>query len=697
MKNTTKVETQVGGKTLSFETGLLAQQANGAATAQLGDTVVFAAVTATKKPREGIDFFPLQIEYREKFYSAGRFPGGYFKREARPSEREILIMRVTDRPIRPLFPAGYHNDVQINAMVMSADGIHETDTLTMNLASTILTISEIPFQGPLGAVRMGRVNGEFVVEPTVQQMAESDLDLIYAGTREKTMMIEGEASEIKDEDLIAAMKLAHEAIVPIIDSQLKLRSDMGLPEKVYTAPEKDTALYDKAVEIGGDEMRAALTIAGKLERQDKLHEIRESLKTRLLEAFPDMEDETYFHLFDDLEIDMVRSNVLDHNRRIDGRELEQMRPLDADTGVLPLTHGSAMFSRGETQNIATVTLGTARDVQSMDAIVGGPTEKNFILHYNFPPYSVGEAGRLGMTSRREIGHGNLAERSLAKVMPKDYPYSVRVVSEIMSSNGSTSMASVCGGCLALMDAGVPITRPVAGISAGLFTRGDEDKAILDILGSEDHCGDMDFKVCGTTEGITGFQVDMKINGMTWAQVEKAFEVTKKGREEILAYMGTVLAAPRDDLAENAPRFEVLMIDPEKIGAVIGPGGKVIRGMTEEFGVQIDIDDTGKVSVFGLDKQSIEGALNHIHGLTAEAEVDVVYDGLVKATKDFGAFVEILPGIEGLVHISELENRRVEKVEDVLNVGDRVKVKCIGIDDRGKVKLSRKECLTDEDA
>jgi len=696
MNGATSVETTIGGKTIKFETGLLAKQAAGAATIQIGDSIVFAAVTTTKEPRAGVDFLPLQIEYREKFYASGKFPGGYFKREARPSEREILTMRVTDRPLRPLFKAGFYNDVQINAMVMSADREHETDMQCVNLASCVLTLSEIPFMGPVGAVRIGRINGELIIEPTVSQIAESDMDLVYVGTKDKTMMIEGEAEEIPEADMIAAMKVAHEAIQPIIEAQLELRRKMGLPDKVVEEDAKNTAWTEKAKELIGEELGQALTIPGKLERSSKVHELKDQLEAPLREAFPEMEDNDFFLLFDDLEIELVRNNVLQHKKRIDGRAFDELRPLAGEVGVLPRVHGSAMFARGETQTIATLTLGTKDDAQSMDSIVGGPTSKPFILHYNFPPYSVGEAGRLGATSRREIGHGNLAERSLSKVAPADYPYAIRIVSEIMGSNGSTSMASVCGGTLAMMDAGIPISKPVAGISVGLFTAENQSELVLDILGTEDHCGDMDFKVCGTRDGITGFQVDMKIHGLDWDQVEGAFSLAYTGRQQILDFMDSVMPAPRAEMSPYAPRMEVMTIDTEKIGAVIGPGGKMIRGITERCGVEISIEDDGTVTIYGTEKESVEAAMAEVNGLTAEAERGKIYNGVVTGVKDFGAFVEILPGIDGLVHISELEHGRVEKVEDVLNMGDEVQVKCLDIDDRGKVKLSRKALLEREE-
>ena len=694
MNKTTKVEADIAGKNIRFETGLLAQQAAGSVTLQLGDTVVFSAVT-TGKPREGIDFFPLQVEYREKAYAAGRFPGGYFKRESRPSEKEILVARMTDRPIRALFPDGYRNEVQINNSMLCADGENESDILCINAASAALTLSEIPFMGPIGAVRVGRVDGQFVVNPTHTQIATSDLNLIYVGTRDMMMMIEGSAQEVSEKDMIAAMKVAHESVVKLVDAQIQLRKALGLPDKVI-ADLPQPELLPKAREIAGAELTEALLIGGKLERQNKVTEIKESLKAKLVEQDPELDDKKFGSVFDALEIETVRKNVLEKGKRIGGRGFDELRPLAGQVGLLPRTHGSALFNRGETQALATITLGTMSDVQSMDALAGGPDEKSFMLHYNFPPYSVGEVGRLGAVGRREIGHGSLAERSLLPIMPKDYPYTVRVVSEIMGSNGSSSMASICAGTLALMDAGIPIVKPVAGISIGLFTGKDKAILVTDILGAEDHCGDMDFKVAGTRDGITGFQVDLKIRGLSWELVEGAFEQAKVARAKILDFMSTVLPAPRADLSEFAPRITVLKINPEKIGALIGPGGKNIRRITDTLGVQIDIEDDGSVHVFSTDKKAMEAAVYEVSLITAVPEPGKLYRGTVTGIKEFGAFVEILPGQDGLVHISELADFRVNRVEDVCKVGDQMWVKCINVEDNGKIRLSRKAALAEKD-
>ena len=696
MDNATSVTVTVGGKTLTLEAGLLAQQAAGAVLVRLGDTVLFSAVTCESEPREGIDYFPLQVEYREKFYAAGRFPGGFFKREARPSEKEILTSRLTDRPIRPLFPKTYQNDVQINTMLLSADGKFDSDMLSIVAASTALTLSEIPFLGPLGGVRVASVDGTFIINPTHEERASSGLELVYAGTRDHTMMIEGGAKQIQESDLIAAMKAAQEAIVPIIDAQLELRAKLGLPDKVVEEPQVDTTLIDAGRELGGETLSEILLIPGKLERQEKVHGALNVLKEKLVEKFPEMTDEEFRSMGDELEVELVRRNVLEKGKRIDGRGFKEIRPLSGQVDVLPRTHGSAIFQRGETQGLSIVTLGTKSDTQNQDAITGGEKKKRFMLHYNFPPYSVGEVGRLGNTGRREIGHGALAERSLFEVIPEDYPYTIRLVSEIMGSNGSTSMASVCSGTMALMDAGVPIVRPVAGISIGLYTGDGRAELVSDILGAEDHCGDMDFKVAGTAKGVTSFQVDLKIPGLSWELVEAAFAQAREARFEILEAMEKVIPAPREEMSPYAPRIEMISIDPEKIGELIGPGGKNIRRVTEMSGAQIDVDEDGTVSIFALNSESLAQAVHEVELITAEAKEGEIYNGTVTGVKEFGAFVEILPGKDGLVHISELADFRVNKVEDVCNVGDPMWVKCIGIDDRGRIKLSRKEAMHERD-
>ncbi|HRR35177.1 MAG TPA: polyribonucleotide nucleotidyltransferase, partial [Kiritimatiellia bacterium] len=644
--------------------------------------------------------FPLQVEYREKYYAAGRFPGGYFKREARPSEKEILTARITDRPIRPLFPDGYRNDVQINNMVLSADGENDTDVLSVNAASAALHISEIPFMGPIGCVRVGRINGEFVINPTHTQRKESDLDLVYAGTRERFLMMEGGAAEIAEEDFLAAMKAGHAEVVKIIDAQIELRRMLGKPDKVIKDEAPDAEKMAFLYAEGADALRKALLISDKLERQNAVKAIKEELEAKAIEKWPEeVTAASFVTLFDTMEIDLVRRNVLEDGKRIDGRAQDEIRKLYAQVGVLPRAHGSAIFERGETSALGSVTLGTKKDAQELDAITGGDTSKSFMLHYNFPPYCVGEVGRLGSTGRREIGHGALAERSLAQVVPQDYPYSIRVVSDIMGSNGSSSMASICVGSLAMMDAGIPIKAPVAGVSVGLFTSPDESQKILvtDILGTEDHCGDMDFKVAGTRKGITGFQVDLKLRGLTWDVVEAALARAKQGRLQILDFMSTILPEPRAELSAHAPRITVMTIPVDKIGALIGPGGSNIRRVCEISGAQIDIEDDGSVSIFANNAESLAIAQNEVSALTAEAQEGKIYEGTVTGIKEFGCFVEIMPGKDGLCHISELADRRIGSVEDVCKVGDKMMVKCIGIDDRGRIKLSRREAMRDLDA
>ena len=688
MENTKQFKVDIAGTDLVIETGLLAQQAAGAVTVSYGDTTVFTAVTNTDTPREGIDFFPLQCEYREKFYASGKFPGGFFKREARPSSKEILTARMCDRPIRPLFPDGYYNDVQVNSMLIQSDGTREADFLAVNAASAALHISEIPFMGPIGCVRIGRIDGQWIINPTHEQKEKSDIDLLYAGLRGKFLMMEGSAREISDEDFVAALKRAHEEVEKIIDLQIEMRRALGKPDKdIHDVPQPQDKMDFIRAE-GGEALAAALLIKGKLERQGKVSAIKEDLLKKVSEKW--------------LEIETVRKNVLVHGKRIDGRAQHEIRPLAAQVGVLPRVHGSAIFSRGETQSFATVTLGTKKDAQELDSATGGPTSKRFMLHYNFPPYCTGEVGRLGSTGRREIGHGALAERSIAEVLPDDFPYSIRVVSEIMGSNGSSSMASICNGCLALMDAGVPLKRTVAGISIGLFTNDDQSQKVLvtDILGAEDHCGDMDFKVGGTRQGITGFQVDLKLRGLTWDLVEGAIKAAHDARLKIIDFMESVIPAPRAELNKYAPRMEVVKIPADKIGALIGKGGETIRGICETTGAQIDIEeegDFGIVSIFATSTEMMDAAKKAVEGVTAEAEPGKTYDGTVTGIKEFGAFVEILPGIDGLCHISELSDKRVPNVEAVCKVGDKMRVKCIGVDDRGRIKLSRREAMREADA
>lgn len=696
MKHTQSIQCNIHGKDITFETGFLAQQADGSVSIRLGDSVLFSAVT-TDEPREGINFFPMQVEYREKFYAAGRFPGGFFKREARPSEKEVLTARLTDRPIRPLFPEDFMKELQINNTVLSVDGENDPDILSINAASAALTISDIPFYGPLGAVRVGRVNGEFVINPTHTQLKESDLDLVYTGTRELPIMIEGSALEISEEDMVEGMKLAQEAVVKLIDAQLALRKALGLPEKELPQQEQEESeLVPRIKELAGDQIKDAMEIAGKQDRDAKVSEIKANIKEQLLAEDPELDEADYGEAFHTVEVETVRRLVLEEGKRIGGRDMHAIRDIDVQVGILPRTHGSAVFTRGETQALGVVTLGTGRDSQRIDAVSGGEDDKTFLLHYNFPPYSVGECGRLGSTSRREIGHGNLAERSILQVMPKDYPYSVRIVSEIMGSNGSSSMASACVGSLCLMDAGIPIKNPVAGISIGLFSDENRAQLVTDILGVEDHCGDMDFKVVGSRNGITGFQVDLKIGGLRWDLMAEAFQKAKEARMQILDKMEAVIEGPRAELSQYAPRYETVTIPVDKIGALIGPSGKNIKHLTETYDVEIDIEDDGSVSIFSIDAENLRLVKEEIDKLTAEAEIGKIYHGKVTGVKGFGAFVEILPGKDGLVHISELADYRVKSVEDICKVGDPMWVKCLDIDNNGKIRLSRRAAMEEMD-
>jgi polyribonucleotide nucleotidyltransferase len=607
---------------------------------------------------------------------------------------------MTDRPIRPLFAEGFYNEVQVNNALLTVDGEHESDILSINAASAALMLSELPFLGPIGAVRVGRVNGQFLLNPTHVQMKDSDIDLIYVGRRDLPVMIEGSALEVPNDDMVAAMKFGHEAVARICDAQTELREKMGLAPKTFTETLPDAEQVAKLRELAGADLEEALFTVKKLERQAKMSKVFDAAFARMQEVYGEeiMTDKLFKKLFDVVEIEIVRKGVLEKGKRMDGRAMDQLRPLVADVGILPRVHGSALFSRGETQAMAVVTLGTGRDEQDLDGLTGGDTSKRFTLHYNFPPYCVGEVRRLGGLNRREIGHGALAERSIEPMVPKDYPYSVRVVSEVMGSNGSSSMASVCAGTLALMDAGVPIQNPVAGISIGLVT-GEGHKPVLltDILGAEDHCGDMDFKVAGTRKGVTGFQVDLKLRGLEWDLVAGAFDRAEKARQQILDTMLAAIPAPREDLSPYAPRIVVVQINPEKIGALIGPGGKNIRRITETTGTQIDIDDdnSGKVSIFSNNKDNLEAALREVEALTAEAEVGKIYRATVTGIKDFGCFAEFLPGQEGLVHISELADFRVNRTDDVVKMGEEIWVKVLSVEDNGKVRLSRKAAMAEK--
>ena len=688
---------------IEISTGTLAGLASGAVTISMGETNVFVSATAAATLRPGQDFFPLTVDYREKFTAAGRFPGGYFKREGKPTEKEILTSRLCDRPLRPLFPKGFLNEVQVIGYLLSTDQVNEADVLMVNGASAAIMISDIPWNGPIGCVRLGQIDGEFVVNPTNEQMYDSTLDLIYVGSEKEMMMIEGSADQIPEDRFVEALEFAHDAIQDIIEAQKKLAELCGKAKKEFDLVKAPDDVLALCREITGNRMEDAIFADSKQERQLAVDKIKEEAATACEEKFGEDYDEDHVKMaFEVIQEEVYRENILDKGKRADGRGPADLREITCETGVLPRVHGSAIFTRGETQSLVLSTLGTSRDVQDLDGLTGGPTAKSFILHYNFPPFSVGEAGRFGFTGRREIGHGALAERSVLPVLPPEdeFPYAIRVVSEIMSSNGSTSMASVCGGSLALMDAGVPLAKHVAGISTGLVTKMDDNGNIekhvvlTDIIGAEDHFGDMDFKVCGTRDGVTGFQLDLKIQGLPFDIAKEAVKQVTEARMKILGSMEEAMPTHRTQLREHAPRIESVQIDPEKIGALIGPGGKNIRRITEVTGASIDIDEdnSGKVRIYATDTESMERALNEIELVTGEIEVGKIYRGIVRGVKDFGAFVECLPGKEGLCHISELADFRVNKTDDICKLGDEIIVKCIGIDDKGRVKLSRRAAM-----
>jgi polyribonucleotide nucleotidyltransferase len=691
---------------IQLSTGTLAGLAGGAVTISLGETNLFVSATAASSLRTGQDFFPLTVDYKEKFTAAGKFPGGYFKREGRPSEKEILTSRLCDRPLRPLFPKGFLNEVQVIGYLLSTDQVNEADVLMVNGASAALMISDIPWNGPIGCVRLGEINGEFVVNPTNEQMYDSTLDLIYVGSEKEMMMIEGSADQIPEDRFVQAIEYAHEQIQDIISAQIKLAELCGKEKKNFDLVKVPDDVLALCKEITGNRMEEAIFADSKQERQEAVDVIKEEALVACEEKFgEDFNPDHVKMAYEVIQEDVYRENILVRGKRADGRQPADLREISCETGVLPRVHGSAIFTRGETQSLVMSTLGTSRDVQDLDGLTGGPTAKSFILHYNFPPFSVGEAGRFGFTSRREMGHGALAERSVLPVLPPedDFPYAIRIVSEIMSSNGSTSMASVCGGSLALMDAGVPISKHVAGISTGLVTEMDEEGKITkhvvltDIIGAEDHFGDMDFKVCGTRDGVTGFQLDLKIQGLPFDIAKEAVKQVTEARMKILSSMEECLPSHRKELRDHAPRIEVVQIDPEKIGALIGPGGKNIRRITEVTGANLDIDEdnSGKIRVYASDSAAMDRALQEIDLVTGEIEAGKSYRGIVRGVKEFGAFVECLPGKEGLCHISELADFRVNKTEDICKLGDEIIVKCIGIDDKGRVKLSRRAALEEE--
>lgn len=691
------VEVEVGGRPLTMECGHVARQASGAVMMRYGDTMVLVAATKEDRIREGIDFLPLSVEYQEMSYAAGRIPGGFFRREiGRPSEKETLTSRLIDRPIRPMFPKKYAYETQIIATVLSVDQENEPDVVALTGASAALHISPVPFQGPVAAVRIGRVNGEFLVNPSSKQVGESDMNLVVAGGRDAVVMVEGGANLVSEEDLLEAIDIAHKAIIPILDTQDKLQSlVMGTEVRKESPPEvtKDLALLEAVEKMAADEMRQAMTTPEKMLRKERKKSLKKSVVEELTAGdFADRQREIEAAL-DDLEKRVVRRMMVETERRIDGRQFDEIRPIRVEVGLLPRTHGSAIFHRGETQALAVTTLGSSSDEQKIEALAG-ETFKSFMLHYNFPPYCVGEVRPLRGPGRREIGHGALAERAVKPLLPADgeFPYTLRVVSEVLESNGSSSMATVCGASLALMDAGVPMKDAVAGIAMGLVKEGDNIIILSDILGDEDHLGDMDFKVTGTEKGVTAIQMDVKVSGIDREILRRALEQARQGRMFILGKMKEVMPAPREKLSPYAPRVITIQINPEKIRDVIGPGGKVIRSIVAESGAKIDIDDSGRVVVMSPDQEACDKAIDRIRKLTEEPEVGQVYQARVVRITDFGAFAEILPGIDGLIHISQLEHHRVRKVTDVVKEGDEVLVKVIEIDKDGRIRLSRKALL-----
>jgi polyribonucleotide nucleotidyltransferase len=696
-----RVSKIIGSADLTIETGKLAKLADGAVTVRSGDTIILVTAVSATSVKEGQDFFPLTVDYREKAAAVGKIPGGYFKREGRPSEKEILTARMTDRPLRPLFPKNYFYDTQIISILLSADGENDPDMLSINGASAALAVSDIPYAGPIGAVRVGRVNGEFVANPTHTQRQLSDLDLVYVGSYDEVVMIEGAANELPEEEFIKALEFAHPFVRQIIEMQRELANAAGKPKRQVELLNVRDELLEIAYQVAGDRIEGALYTSGKVARSKAVDALRKEVETAILEKYPDATKFEISQAFDYLQKKAFRVSILDRQTRCDGRGLKDLRPLTAEVGLLPRSHGSALFARGETQAVALATLAAAEEAQMIDGYTGGEQTKRFILHYNFPPFSVGETGRFGATSRREIGHGALAERSIEPVIPSEaeFPYAIRVSSEVMESNGSTSMATVCSGVMALMDAGVPLKKPVAGISVGLVTEfeGDQIKrysTLTDILGSEDHFGDMDFKLCGTRDGVTGFQLDLKLTGLSLKILTEAIHEAREARLNILDVMSQAIHEPRKELSEYAPRIETVKIHPDKIGLLIGPGGKTIKGIVAETGAEINIDDDGSVHIYSSNRDSLARAKEIITGMTKEIEVGETYHGRVVSIKEFGAFVEVLPGKDGLVHVSELADFRVKAVEDVVKVGDLVWVKCIGIDDKGRVKLSRKAAMKD---
>jgi polyribonucleotide nucleotidyltransferase len=686
-----KVELNWGGQPLTLETGKVARQADGAVLATLGETVVLATVVSMKSPKPGIDFFPLTVNYQEKYFAAGKIPGGYFKREGRPTENETLTSRLIDRPIRPLFPDGYRNETQVVVTVLQHDMENNPDVLAMVAASAALTISGVPFMGPIGAARVGLVDGEYVLNLAVDRRADSKLDLVMAGTQDAVLMVESEAQELSEDVMLGAVMFGHAASRKVIEAIIKLAELAAKEPRDFTAPDYSALEKDVLAVVEAD-LRAAYKITDKAQRYAAVDAAKAKVKAHYAAKVEagEVSSEHLGEVVHNLQAKIVRWNILDTKTRIDGRDLTTVRPIVSEVGVLPRTHGSAIFTRGETQALVVATLGTGDDEQFIDSLEGTKKE-TFLLHYNFPPYSVGEAGRMGSPGRREIGHGKLAWRAIHPMLPRaeEFPYTLRVVSEITESNGSSSMATVCGTSLALMDAGVPLKKPVAGIAMGLILEGDRYAVLSDILGDEDHLGDMDFKVAGTADGITSLQMDIKIAGITEEIMKVALGQAKGGREHILGEMAQAITASRDHVGEFAPRIETITIPTDKIREVIGSGGKVIREIVEKTGAKVDINDDGTVKVSSSDGKAIDAAIKWIKGITDEPEVNAIYQGTVVKTADFGAFVNFFGSKDGLVHISQLAEQRVAKTTDVVKEGDKVWVKLLGFDERGKVRLSMK--------
>jgi polyribonucleotide nucleotidyltransferase len=686
-------EIELNGKKFTFETGKIAKQAHGAVMVRYGDTMVLAAVVSESEPKIDQDFFPLQVEYREKTAAAGKIPGGFFKREGRPSEKEVLSSRLIDRPVRPMFPKTYKNETQILVTVYSSDMEHDGDVLGACAASAALMVSDIPFDGPIAEVRVGCVDGKYVINPTFKELEKSNIDITVAGTIDSIVMVEGESAEVSENELIDALHVGHEAIKSLCAVQLELAKVINLSKRSIVEPELPIALKKEVKELSELKLHElSRTVLTKDERSRETKKVYDEVNASLAEKYPEKEL-IINELLHEIERDTMRSTILNEGKRLDGRKYSEIRPITCEVGLLPRAHGSALFTRGETQSLTTATLGTKMDEQILEGLLP-ETTKRFMLHYNFPPFSVGEVGRVGSTGRREIGHGNLAERALKRLIPVEarFPYTIRIVSDILESNGSSSMATVCAGTLALFDAGVPMSRPVAGIAMGLVKEGDKVAILSDILGNEDHLGDMDFKVAGTSDGITAFQMDIKIKGISFEILERALAQAKEGRNYILDVMKKTLSSPRPEISKYAPRLETIKIPVDMIGSLIGPGGKNIRQLVKDSGAEINIEDDGTVTVAAVEKESAEKALTYIRSLSEVPEIDKVYKATVKKVTDFGAFVEILPGREGLVHVSQLDVQRVDKVENFVKVGDEIEVKLMHIDADGKMSLSRKALL-----